>query len=170
MPQPITKNDSSSASPSVGVARPNFKTLSDVLREAAQLLYHSADHLKSFVSTAATDARRDQVLHTLAEARTRAGSHLDRYAAAPDSEANQIWIQYGALSEVSRRFHERIEGADSDFTAWQIIRTLDDELVSTLTDMGTTHAPPLEACEKAAAVIMHLKQSSTAIMNTAHDI
>jgi hypothetical protein len=148
--------------------RMTFKTLAEVLDETVRLLERSAQELTD--QSARSPQRERLMMTTLAHARTRAAESLRSFRGESKTTLDRTWLQYAGSLEKAGVLNQELARERSSGRAILLVTQLDECLVAALDGLSRSYSPPLESCEKASALINHLRRASSAIVNSARDI
>ncbi len=149
--------------------RSTFRTVGDVLGEAADTIAESAELLEQFGSQGSLEPRDQLALTAVVTARRRAADDLNNYNHDQSVEVTGTFTQYGLFGseEPLRGSFSQAETLDQ---ALSVIHQADDRLVEALEELAKDHTPPLESCEKAASVVQQLRRTCSTIMNSTQDV
>ncbi len=167
---PSVRRDAWSDKKEEETPRLTFRTLGDVLVETVRLLRDSANGLRALAAKPGIDQRKRLMMKTLADARMKAARTLEEYNDGASREIQKTWLQYAGVFEAPISIRSKLQNTTDAEEAFQLIRRLDDRLSEAFWALSRSYAPPLESCEKASALLAHLKRASSAIMNSSRDI
>lgn len=150
--------------------RQTFKTLGQVFEQARRMLEASADGLRGLADEPRVPQRERLMFRTLAEARLRAARHLAAFREDNQKELDRAFLQYTGLLDKADEVTDELRRGMSEGNAIGLISRLDQCLSEALEALSQSYSPPLESCEKASALVAHLRRASSAIMNGARDL